>query len=264
MAAPVHVTVWGDGRDGAGRAVLVHGTMTWGTDRYGFAAQRPLADVAELLIVDRRGFGASPDVDRSDYDVDAADVAELIGAGAHVVGHSYGAVVAILAASMRPDVVRSLALIEPAAHRAAAREPVVAAALMRMRAAVAIAPAMTPAEWLRASTEAVGLAPLAATPAHLRAAATAMRERPCWDAEVPLGELAGTPFPKLVVSGTWDGAPAAYREAAGEALMACARVVAADIGAELLTVDRASHWPHAERPEVVNAALRRLWRSAPG
>lgn len=265
MAAPVHVTVWSDGRPDAGRAVFVHGTMTWGTDGYGFAAQRPLAEAAELLIVDRRGFGASPDVDRSDYDVDAADVAELVGAGAaHVVGHSYGAVVAMLAASMRPGQVRSLALIEPSAHRAAAREPVVAAALVRMRAAVARAPAMTPEEWLRASTEPVGLAPLEATPARLRAAATAMRERPCWEADVPLAKLADAPFTKLVISGTWEGAPAAYREAAGEALMACARLVAADIGAELVRVDGASHWPHAERPDVVNAALGRLWRSAPG
>jgi pimeloyl-ACP methyl ester carboxylesterase len=41
--------------------------------------------------------------------------------------------------------------------------------------------------------------------------------------------------------------------------MACADVVASAIGAEMLRVDGASHWPHAERPDVVNAALRRLW-----
>jgi pimeloyl-ACP methyl ester carboxylesterase len=260
----VHVTVWGGGRRSAARAVLVHGTMTWGTDKYGFAAQRPLADVAELLIVDRRGFGASPDVDRSDYEVDAADVAELVGPGAHLVGHSYGAVVAMLAAAIRPAAVHSLALIEPSAHRAAAHDPVVGAALARMRASVAEAPTMTPREWLRASTEAVGLAPLEPTPDRLRAAATAMRERPCWEAHVPVAELAGAPFPKLVISGTWEGAPAAYREAAAEALMACACVVAGEIGADLLRVEGASHWPHAEQPGAVNAALRRLWRSVPG
>jgi pimeloyl-ACP methyl ester carboxylesterase len=261
---PLHVTIWGAGRTSAARAVLVHGTMTWGTDGYGFAAQRPLADQAELLIVDRRGFGASPDVERSDYEVDAADVAELVGPGAHLVGHSYGAVVAMLAAAIRPTEVRSLTLIEPSAHRAAAHDPVVAGALARMRASVAEAPAMTPREWLRASTEAVGLAPLEPTPARLRAAANAMRERPCWEADVPLAELAGAAFPKLVICGTWKRAPAAYREAAGEALMACAEVVARAVGAELLRVEGASHWPHAERPEAVNAALGRLWRSVPG
>jgi pimeloyl-ACP methyl ester carboxylesterase len=238
--------------------------MTWGTDEYGFAAQRPLADVAELLIVDRRGFGGSPDVDRSDYELDAEDVAALVGAGAHLVGHSYGGVVAMLAAVSRPHRVRSLALIEPAAHRVAAREPVVAAALERMRAAVAGVPAMAPEEWLRASTEAVGMAPFEPTPERLRAARTAMRERPCWEAEVPLTALARAAFPKLVISGAWEHAPAAYREAAGDALMACAGVVAQGIGADLLRVEGASHWPQAERPDVVNGALRRLWRSAAG
>jgi pimeloyl-ACP methyl ester carboxylesterase len=261
---PVHVTVWGGGRMSGARAVLVHGTMTWGTDEYGFAAQRPLADATELLIVDRRGFGASSDVDRSDYELDAADVADLVGSGAHLVGHSYGAVVAMLAAAIRPARVRSLTLIEPSAHRAAMPHPVVAAALARMRASVAAAPAMTPQEWLRDSTEAVGMAPLDPTPARLRAAATAMRERPCWEAVVPLAELSGAPFPKLVIAGTWADAPAAHREAAGEALMACAEVVAEELGAGILRVDGASHWPHAEKPEAVNAALRRLWRSVPG
>jgi pimeloyl-ACP methyl ester carboxylesterase len=66
-----------------------------------------------------------------------------------------------------------------------------------------------------------------------------------------------------VISGTWEGAPAAYREVAGEALMACARAVAGGLGAELLRVEGASHWPQAETPEAVNAALRGLWRSVP-
>jgi pimeloyl-ACP methyl ester carboxylesterase len=46
--------------------------------------------------------------------------------------------------------------------------------------------------------------------------------------------------------------------------MACAAAVAREIGADLLRVEGASHWPHAERPEVVNSALRRLWRRAAG
>jgi pimeloyl-ACP methyl ester carboxylesterase len=264
VTGPVHVTVWGGGRTPAPRAVLVHGTMTWGTDQYGFAAQRPLAEMAELWVVDRRGFGASTDVGESDYELDAADIAGLMEGGAHLVGHSYGGVVAMLAAARRPADVRSLALIEPAAHRAAAGDAVVAAALVRMRAAIAQAPAVTPQEWLRGSTEAVGMPPLDPTPARLRAAATAMRERPCWEADVPLDALAAGPYPKLVICGTWETAPAAYREAAGEALIACAAVVAREIGADVLRVEGASHWPHAERPEAVNAALQRLWRRAAG
>jgi len=60
---------------------------------------------------------ASPDLSGSpypsDYEVDARDVVDLLAAGAHLVGHSYGAVVAMLAAATRPDLARSLALIEP-------------------------------------------------------------------------------------------------------------------------------------------------------
>ena len=100
MTGPVHVIVWGGGRTLAPRAVLVHGTMTWGTDEYGFAAQRPLAEMAELWVVDRRGFGASTDVGESDYELDAVDIAGLMEGGAHLVGHSYGGVVAMLAAAL--------------------------------------------------------------------------------------------------------------------------------------------------------------------
>jgi pimeloyl-ACP methyl ester carboxylesterase len=101
----VHVTVWDETRTGAPAVVLVHGTMTWGTAC--FETQRPLARHYRLLVMDRRGFGESPDIGRSDYEVDAADVVELLGDGAHLVGHSYGVVVAMLAAGLRPQAVCS-------------------------------------------------------------------------------------------------------------------------------------------------------------
>ncbi len=68
----VHVTVWDEAGTGAPSVVLVHGTMTWGAAC--FERQRSLAAGYRLLVVDRRGYGASPDIDHSDYDVDAADV----------------------------------------------------------------------------------------------------------------------------------------------------------------------------------------------
>jgi pimeloyl-ACP methyl ester carboxylesterase len=37
----------------------------------------------------------------------------LLGDGAHLVGHSYGALGALFAAALRPDAVRSLTLVEP-------------------------------------------------------------------------------------------------------------------------------------------------------
>ena len=90
----VHVTVWGRAAADAPSVVLIHGTLTWGTAC--FERQRSLADRYRLLVVDRRGYGSSPDIAHSDYAVDAADIVELLGEGAHVVGHSYGGVVAML------------------------------------------------------------------------------------------------------------------------------------------------------------------------
>jgi pimeloyl-ACP methyl ester carboxylesterase len=72
--------------------------------------------------------------------VDAADVVELLGDGAHLVGHSYGGVVAMLAAGLRPQAVRSLALIEPSWLRVAAHDPPVVAALERMREGIGSLP----------------------------------------------------------------------------------------------------------------------------
>jgi len=89
-----------------------------------------------------------------------------------------------------------------------------------------------------------------------------MRERPCWDVDVPLDPVAAAPWPKLVINGVWDSAPDAYREAAAAPLQACGRATAERIGAELLVVPGAAHEPHWERADVVNEALRRIWEKA--
>ena len=255
----IHVTVWGAGQ--AAPAIFVHGSMTWGTDEsFGFTAQRPLGGERPLIVPDRRGYGDSPDIGRSDYDVDAADVMELLGDEAHLVGHSYGAVVAMLAAARRPEAVRSLALIEPGCYQAAADDPTVRAALERNRQGMAALPPDLPAEeFLRMSSEPIGLPALEPTARRLRAARSALLERPCWEAEIPVAALAAARRPTLVLTGTWENATPLYREYGGEPIMACARITADRIGAELLRVPGASHWPHAERPDVVNAALRDLW-----
>jgi pimeloyl-ACP methyl ester carboxylesterase len=262
----VHVTVWDDSRSARPPAVFVHGVLSWGTDdRYGFGAQRPLATERPLLMMDRRGYGQSPDLSgsdhTSDYEADAGDIVEVLGDGAHLVGHSYGGVAAMLAAIRRPDLVRSLALIQPGAMRPAERHPVVAEMLERGRAAAAGGPPdLTPEEFIRQSTEGLGLPVPEATPARLRAARTSMGERPCWDADIPLAPLAGAGRPTLVISGTWENAPEQYRKYAGEPLMAAAEVIAADIGAGHVRVP--GFYPQVEQPRLVNDALRDLWDRA--
>src|SRR3954454_7326480 len=90
---PLNVVVWGTGE----RVVCVHGSLSWG--EFAFREQRPLADCHELVLPDRRGYGETAASGRADFEVDARDVAALLGESAHLVGHSYGAVVALLAAA---------------------------------------------------------------------------------------------------------------------------------------------------------------------
>ena len=101
-------------RRGTGPEVLlVHGgaspQTTWS----------PLEHLSErwtLLVAYRRGYAPSPDppAGRQDFELDAADIEPLLDDHPHLVGHSYGGVVAALAATRRPDHVRSLTLLEPA------------------------------------------------------------------------------------------------------------------------------------------------------
>ena len=91
--------------------VFVHGSiagaeLTW-------RRQHVLAERWQLTIPNRPGFGASPALPRNDFEVEAELFAELLGDGAHLVGHSYGAVIALYAAAERPEAVLSLTVSEP-------------------------------------------------------------------------------------------------------------------------------------------------------
>lgn len=261
LPGELHVTELGP--EGAPRVIFVHGATSWGDDPMaGFAAQRPLAGRFRLLLVDRRGYGDSPDAGErfaSDYLADADDLAELLGEGAHLVGHSYGGVGAMIAAARRPEVVRSLTLIEPGCYQAAADDPAVAAALRANRAAYANLPELTPEQWLLSATEPMGLPPLEPTPRRLRAAATVLRERVCWEAGVPLPALRAATFPKLVIAGAWDNVPQSFREQGGTPLMRCAQITAERIGARHVTIPGAGHNVHVEASEQVNALLAEFW-----
>jgi pimeloyl-ACP methyl ester carboxylesterase len=95
---------------GAGpQVVLVHGgagpRTTW-------ELQAPLAERWQLVIPSRRGFDASPPARRQDFDNDAADLLPLLESRAHLVGFSYGGLGALIAAGRRPELVRSLTVIE--------------------------------------------------------------------------------------------------------------------------------------------------------
>jgi pimeloyl-ACP methyl ester carboxylesterase len=244
-------------------AILVHGTLSWG-DRC-WEHQRPLAGRFRLLIPDRRGFGTAPDLDdprwTSDYETDAADIADLLteAGGAHLVGHSYGGVVAMLAAARRPDLVRSLTLIEPSAHMAAIDNPTVAAYVETARASMAEARKSTAEDYLRLAFDVAGVSRPEPTEWLARAARTALGERPCWLADIPLRPLAAAGFPKLVVAGTWNVPAPGYPPDTGKVLQLVAEAVATKIKADRVRIPGAAHEPHRERPDLTNPLLATQW-----
>jgi pimeloyl-ACP methyl ester carboxylesterase len=98
--------------------MLLHGGVLAG--ELCWHQQLPLADRFGLEIVDRAGYGRSQQVSPGeDLDADGRLAAGLLADGAHLVGHSSGAVAAMLAASLRPQAVLSLTLCEPPAFQLA-------------------------------------------------------------------------------------------------------------------------------------------------
>jgi pimeloyl-ACP methyl ester carboxylesterase len=174
---------------------VVNGELTW-------AAQAPLAQRFELVIPNRRGFPPGPDVAAVDYEDEAAWLDALVEPGTHLVGHSYGGVVSLLAAARYPERLRSLTVIEPPCFSVAAGNPLVddyVAASER----VWTERSDDPAEFLRSFLRAVGssVPPGELSPALLQGARTLAVERYPWTAQIPLAELRAASFPKLVVSG---------------------------------------------------------------
>jgi pimeloyl-ACP methyl ester carboxylesterase len=118
----LHVTEWGKGD----RVVLVHGG-TPGGGSMAFDAQRELEEDWHLVLPDRPGHGQSPRQGREDFERDANLLGPLLSVRSHLVGHSYGGVVALCMAQRSPEAVRSLTLIEPPAFCFAMGDPAVAA-----------------------------------------------------------------------------------------------------------------------------------------
>jgi pimeloyl-ACP methyl ester carboxylesterase len=190
-------------RLGAGpRVVLVHGSVVEAARTW--RHQLSLAEHWTLVLPNRPGFGASPPLPRGDFEREAPLIAELLGEGAHLVGHSYGAVIALLAAAARPQAVRSLTVSEPGALAVARGHPAVDAVIEHGEELFRRASEMTPREFLIMFRSGVHSAH--ETPDPLpgwleRGARHLMRERPPWRAEIPLDALREASFPKLVLSG---------------------------------------------------------------
>src|SRR5689334_6637741 len=133
------------------RLVLVHGSVSNG--RATWAAQAPLAERLELVIWERPGYPPGPELDRIDFEEQAAELASLLRPGDHLCGHSYGGVISLLAA---PRVrLGSLTVVEPPAFAVARGDPAVEEFVGRYFALVESRPA-TPEEYLRGFLPIVG------------------------------------------------------------------------------------------------------------
>jgi pimeloyl-ACP methyl ester carboxylesterase len=174
---------------------VVNADLTW-------SAQKPLADRFEIVAPNRRGFPPGPDVERVDFEDEAVWLDPFLLPGTHLVGHSYGGVITLLAAARHPELLRSLTVIEPPAF-GAARGIRAADEFMALIEEHWTDGPRDPGEFLRGFLAFVGssIPPGDFTPELLQGARTLMVERPPSEAVIPFDELARAPFPTLVVSG---------------------------------------------------------------
>jgi pimeloyl-ACP methyl ester carboxylesterase len=175
--------------------MLVHGgagpELTW-------AGQLELAARWTVIVPWRRGFVPSPKSVRQDFEIDAVDIEALLDCegNAHLVGFSYGAVGAVLAATRRPDLVRSLTLVEPALLGVLPHEPTVQAFVALSAAALG--------EDSAALGEFLHLAGLDASTVGAeseRAIERARGLREPWEAKPDFETLARAQTPSVVISG---------------------------------------------------------------
>ena len=242
----IFVESWGIGTD----VVLVHGSLATGAEEW--QEQRPLAnDGFRLLVLDRRGYGRSPAADGEDFLRDAAEIADLMGEGAHLVGHSYGGLGALCAAARRPEATLSLALLEPAVFAPGLGHPAAQALAEDVRR---LWDAQLPDDaWVFQFLRAVGTDP-EALPPEVAAALVALtplvrRGRPFWQTELSFAGLATATFPKLVVSG---GHSAGFEAICDD--------LAAQIGASRAVIAGAGHEVQFTG-QPLNEALVAFWRS---
>jgi pimeloyl-ACP methyl ester carboxylesterase len=246
--------------------VLVHGTFVGGPESW--PAQAPLADRHRLLVVERRGYGANPapaGTGTLGWPVDSQDLLGLLEAlgGAHLVGHSYGGAVVAVAAGRRPDLVRSLVLVEPALHGLAGDHPAVAARLELEREVFSRAPTMTAGAWSRYWLTAVAGLPEEAAAGWMAGwgerewalAEVVHRERWAGDAEVDVAALAAAGFPKLLVVGAKGPSAGPGRELAAALVDALVR----RLGVEVVVFEGSGHLPQTEEPDRFNDLLRATW-----
>jgi len=251
----IWITRWGQSGP---KVVLVHGSAqgsSVGGDHH-FSRQQRLAEQGwQLLVPDRPGHGRSSSPGRpDDAEADGEWVADLLGDGAHLVGHSFGGCVALAAAARRPPAVRSLMLIEPGMQKLAIRDPAVRRFVLNLLVVLKLS--------FSAESRAKRFAKLLHIPAEIRGGGDAEELKRMGQAiarlrvpsketlESELGVIMREGIPLLVVTGGWS-----------PAFDATASRVAAVGGGQTAVIPSEHHFPQIVSDEF-NLLLMRFMKAS--
>ncbi len=259
---PIHVERVGT--DGP-TVLIIHGGVQTGAGGgpLSFVNQRALAERGwQLAIVDRPGFGKSPSRGVDDMMADAVWIADMLGDGVHLIGHSWGGAEAFLAAARRPDAIRSLILVEPALQLLALTDPAADTAT-RTAAAEIVKPmlmAQSPADYGRNFIRTAGVAGSAtfsagevddATAERFGCALLQARMAPPPALHEAAQTIRAANIPVLAISGGWS-----------PAFDAICQVVARLTNGRTVTVKSPTHFPQLENAEEFNRVVEAFMREA--
>jgi pimeloyl-ACP methyl ester carboxylesterase len=188
------------------RVVLIHGSV--GNARVWDGVRRELEPDFEVVTPTRGGYPPGPLLERIDFERQAEELAPELGEAAHLVGHSYGGVIALLIAAAQPERVRSLAVSEPPAFGLARGDAAVDDLVARLVELYERGPHEPRAFGERFLTLVGSEMPLPdpLPPGLEQGIRALMAERMPSESEIPLDRLSAAPFPKLVVSGAHSAA----------------------------------------------------------
>jgi pimeloyl-ACP methyl ester carboxylesterase len=251
LAPEIHVTEWGAGV----RAVLVHGGDPFGGAST-FSEQETLAERWHLIVPDRPGHGNTPRQGREDFEHHAELLAPLLDdESTHLVGHSYGGMVALYMAMAHPDNVRSLTLMEVPWFGLAPDNPAVQE-MSRANRELFANPPDDPLVTVKTFTQLVGLdLPLPddipnPRPEFIVNMARDLTEiRSPDEADIPVDALTSGGYPVLVLT---SGRIAGFE--------GIAAALVEKVGAEHVVVPRTDH--QVPKGASVNGLLERLWVTA--
>ncbi|GAC1502013.1 MAG: hypothetical protein NVS2B14_14620 [Chamaesiphon sp.] len=162
-------------------------------------------------MLTRPGYGERPIVSRTHVEQDVKEIITMVETegGGHLVGYSYGGVIALIAAASRPDLIRSLTVVEPPAYSVACGNPLVEEQISKMKVVYEPERPLTAEEFCVRLMKALGQDipdSITLSPEDRKGLEAMRAEPPPWAIEIALSSLEATTFPKLIVSGDWHPA----------------------------------------------------------